>query len=556
MKTKFLIGMILIVSWMTACVRPLEDPQGTPGEVRGSFALSLKNVDTPHSPVTKMDGTIVQSTGNFRGIERIYAVPFHTETVNGTARAVDSDDERLGGCNLIFRRNDIDSLIPNNNAHLFDLVVMPNSMNRVLVYGNVPDERVSGSEKERKIRNGVLHPVNLDDPSRASDISFSLESILNETESSQILATADGLIDALNFIVAMLKQSGDSSFDKIYPFAENQIWACSYQTLYSMLEDLYSAFFYYHGDGTEAINFAMDSLTRCLDRAGSTFPASYGIPEGAVGFWWNGKEFRRLINGVNVNLVSLDKYSFPPSLWYFVDSPVRTSNENDVIDEYKPENTNWSNILDHYGDGGTVVHITRAVAIDQQLQYGVGMLSMSLSGKDTSLLWGCPLTGVIVGDQNDVDFEFQPILSTDGCRYVYDPVSVDLTLGDLSPTKPSVPILLLPTVERDSVHFALEFKNTTSDTLRCHQGLILPGCRFYVAGILNPTLSSISSPSGQPTLSKVFCQDRMTTVSVTISSLINAYNTVPDLYDPQLEVGIVAEMNWIPVTPQSVKLYF
>ena len=125
-----------------------------------------------------------------------------------------------------------------------------------------------------------------------------------------------------------------------------------------------------------------------------------------------------------------------------------------MIDEYKPENTNWSNILDHYGDGGTVVHITRAVAIDQQLQYGVGMLSMSLSGKDTSLLWGCPLTGVIVGDQNDVDFEFQPILSTDGCRYVYDPVSVDLTLGDLSPTKPSVPILLLPTVERDSVHFA------------------------------------------------------------------------------------------------------
>ena len=41
-----------------------------------------------------------------------------------------------------------------------------------------------------------------------------------------------------------------------------------------------------------------------------------------------------------------------------------------------------------------------------------------------------------------------------------------------------------------------------------------------------------------------------------MNDLANAYNTVPDLRDPQLELGVVAEMDWIQVTPGGIKLPF
>ena len=539
---------------LTACVYPLEDQQGDSGEVRGSFALSLKNVDVSKELDTKMSGSVVQSDGSFRGIDQVYVVPFHTDG----GSAVSAGDERLGSSNVDLHSLGISSngLIGGNNAHLFDVVIMPSRMNRVLVYGKACDEMVSAAEKVRKQRNGVLNPVNLNDPSLSSDISFSLESILNETESSDMLSTADRLIASLNDVVSAIRQSGEASFNNIFEYAENQIWACSYQTFFSILENLQSVLFGYHGTGSESIMVAVDALSACMDEVGSDFPTSYGVPEGAVGFWWNGKEFRRLISGVNINLVPLERFSFPPSLWYYANSPVQTSNDDKVISEYKPENESWSAILGHYGDGGTVLYSTRSVATNQQLQYGVGMLALRLSGNDIDEVRGCPLTGVIIGDQSDVDFEFKPKASVSNeesiKRYVYDKVSGGPSLGTASST--SIPTLLLQTDDEANVHFVLEFMNTTTRTLSCQQGDILPGCRFYVAGILDPSLNTVVHPSGQTTLTRVFSQDRMTSVTVSVTSLINAYNTVPDLYDPQLEVGIVAEMNWIPVTPQSIKL--
>ncbi len=112
-------------------------------------------------------------------------------------------------------------------------------------------------------------------------------------------------------------------------------------------------------------------------------------------------------------------------------------------------------------------------------------------------------------------------------------------------TGQTVPTLVLQSVKDMPVHFALEFKNTTGVTRHCQQGDILPQCKFYLVGKLD-------APAGQ----SVFTKDYKTSVSVKIEGLRNAYNTVPDLHDPQLEIGIVTEMKWNQITPQSIRLDF
>ena len=107
--------------------------------------------------------------------------------------------------------------------------------------------------------------------------------------------------------------------------------------------------------------------------------------------------------------------------------------------------------------------------------------------------------------------------------------------------------LLLESAKNGEVHFALEFRNNTGYTRQCQQGEILPRCKFYVAGVLE-------APSGSSKFSSVFSKDHRTSVKVKITSLESAYTTVPDLHSPQLEIGLVAEMKWSQITPQSLVL--
>ena len=54
----------------------------------------------------------------------------------------------------------------------------------------------------------------------------------------------------------------------------------------------------------------------------------------------------------------------------------------------------------------------------------------------------------------------------------------------------------------------------------------------------------------------VFSRDYKTTVNVKILKLGSAYNTVPDLRDPQLEIGVSVDMDWVQVEPSGIKLSY
>ena len=516
-----------------------------------SLALSLKSTGDVPAVQTKMTAVITQDGTGFRGIEQVYVVPFQTEA----AIPVSEGSTRLGGVYIHNPTIAKTGLVANNNSHLYSIARVPLNTNRVLAYGKAPDAGTVSSQAD-KHKNGVLTPSGLDNASASAAISCSLEPVLETADMTAIDQTADNLIAALNGVVEVLQASGDAdilAFLDVFA-KENEISACSYQTLYRFEQNFLGALSLYSGSNPGAINAVMtrlSALQAARSAAGAGFPATYGIPEGTVGMWWNGHRFVRLMDGVNISLVPMSRYCYPPSLWYYANSAIKTAADDSVHEQYKPQNYTWGNILSYYTQGSSVTSGTRSVAIVDQMQYGDALVEfrfVSPTG-NAAAAGGCPLTGIIIGDQKDVDYGFAP-KSSSADWFVYDNNISGVTLGG---TSQYVQMLVLPTADDQAVHFALEFLNNTSAVFPCQQGTVQPGCKFYLAGELKP---GGGTKPDQENIAGVFDSDHKTTVYVQVNNLENAYSAVPDLRDPQLEIGVVAEMDWIQVEPGGIKLPF
>ena len=534
------------------CTHSLER-EGADGPYNAiSLALSLRSPgNVPEEPVTKMTAAITQDGKPFRGIEQVYVIPFQTASAN----PVVDGNARLGDRNVFIQNPTIGKtgLVANNNSHLYSIAILPRNMNRVLAYGKSMDDGPVSTRQE-KHKYGVLTPSGLDNTSVSGDISFSLEPVLETADATTINQTTDNLIAALNGVVEALQASGDAgilAFLDVFA-TENEISACSYQTLYRFEQNILGALSLYSGTNSAAINTIMErvsNLQAARNAAGADFPTAYGIPEGAVGMWWNGHRFVKLLNGVNISLVPTPLYCYPPSLWYYANSSIKTSADKKVEEQYKPENS-WGKILSDYTGGSSITPATQSVAIVDQMQYGVGLVEFKMALElSAAAAAGCPLTGIIIGEQRDVDFSFSPKSSAQS-RFVYDNNVSGITLSNTA--SQNVQVLVLPTSSDESVHFALEFQNNTSSSFPCQQGTVQPGCKFYMAGELKP--GEGSKPAGTP--ASVFSSDYKTTVNVQIRNLGKAYNTVPDLRDPQLEIGVSVEMDWLQVEPGGIKLPF
>lgn len=566
----FLLFMLL--AWMTGSCVLVDEDLSDVGEPTLTLAMSVKKSSSEHTVTTKMPSATTQTNGKFRGIDQLYIIPFRTGS-DSESDAVTGNDSRLGSENITMANPGIASSgLINNSFRLFDLAHIPLGTNRVLVYGEAQQDKVSVASKTLKHRYGVLTAEDLYNFPKAKDIHFQLEPILGtrsdgeETvnEYAEASALADDILSKLNEVMRQILLSESSAIKTIYDlisvYSEDKILACSYHVFNWISSQIFTALtedgMYNSSTIYDIIRVTgyVSEFVDAIEAAGSDFPTRYGIPEGTMGFWWNGNKFVRLINGVNIALVDPENYCYPPSLWYCANSPVQTSKDGGVKAQYIPDN-DWETILGYYNDGPVVTSFIKSVAVTESLQYGPGLLDLSFlkPGKEAEVASGCTLTGIIIGDQKNVGFDFAPYAHTEKnpnpSRYIYDDVTENqLTLGT---TGKSVQTLVLQTLSGQTVHFALEFKNESGYLLQCQQGAILPNCKFYLAGELNPESEHATAPEN---INSVFSQDHKTTVTVRVESLKKAYNTVPDLHDPQLEIGIMAEMKWVPVTPQSMTL--
>ena len=155
---------------------------------------------------------------------------------------------------------------------------------------------------------------------------------------------------------------------------------------------------------------------------------------------WNGTAFVQ-VPPASSTLAPIEAYCYPPSLWYWTNSTLRTSDDEDVDNQYKSTNPDWSSILSHYTLGSAVRPGITSVAVVNPLQYGVAMLELEMKasaspGGTYNLLDSkagtvdirddvFPLTGILVGEQHHQHFNFTPSSGTN--YYVYDSDVMDGT---------------------------------------------------------------------------------------------------------------------------------
>ena len=309
------------------------------------------------------------------------------------------------------------------------------------------------------------------------------------------------------------------------------------------------------------------------------YPTDYGLPAGAAVLRWKGTTFVPVIHGDFDRIASADHFCYMPSLYYFANSRISTSWDETVEQVYTSSKLYWTNILQHYDSGKTVVRETRAVALDDSLQYACSMMVANVRATVTDLPDNdgndrtninvqagdvFPVTGIIIGSQYRPDFNFTPMsdhsLSGEDEDieeyYLYDNQIDGISLQYAANTNalPTFQTLVFPTPENDDVYFYLEFRNDSGTPFTGADGVILPGSHFYLAGKLEfPVDQDVEQQQGKY-FTRIFTQDHYTSVSCVVSSLENAFLCVPEMETQQLRLGVKTNLNWITATPRAIIL--
>lgn len=301
--------------------------------------------------------------------------------------------------------------------------------------------------------------------------------------------------------------------------------------------------------------------------AATYFPGDVNLPDGAAILTYNDdtNTFSQNIEGGFTSSL-YTKYAdlvYPASLYYYCNSGVKTSNSSQQS-LYDGTNT-WGQITGNEAYNANAVGTsTRSVAIIDPIQYAVGRMDMQVTKLPAATLYdrkgnaydasnGFTVTGVLIGGQKQVGFDFKTNASATE-KTIYDNITksqpattMNVTASAASPLNYT---LALETVKDVEVYVAVEFVNNGAD-FEGADGVIPAGCKFYLVGKLTP-----SSGTGYDaeTMNQVFKQDYITTATFTIApgtfesantqGLAAAYNTIPDLRTPQLELGLSVDLTW------------
>ncbi len=296
---------------------------------------------------------------------------------------------------------------------------------------------------------------------------------------------------------------------------------------------------------------------RFADHRLTNYPGSYGLPDGAAVIRWNGTGFQPVDESID-GAAPVSRFCFPPKLWYFANTTIRTSCD-DLSDLYTSASAGWDDILSEYRDGIAITSETRAVALEEQLQYSCGMLVCTVRATSAILDDGdgdptttvkatgtnFPITGVILGGQKKLGFDFTPKDGEDQ-YFMYDNRISGVYLTD--ETSAPLKSLVSQTADGENVYFCLELRNDSGVIFAGAEGDIMPGSTFYLVG-------SMDMPPVESGFSSVFVRDHTSAVNCVVPSLAQALNSIPDLENPRLTLGVQANMNWVQSTPIYIILY-
>ena len=553
---------------MTGCSEDgalLQDTNnGEPVAAAVAFAVNNHN----NSASSRMSSAVVQEEGQlYRGIEMERLVPF---AVEGKITSTDMPK--------VFQVVGNGEKPVNSRAYYYyDKCSLMQGVASFLSYGRAPQVT-----PENKAANGSIvetFPVDM----APKDIRFSLESISPKVADDVAIslanymtqiATATGNSIAwkdapsntlkvmfLNFINQIEVSLGGNTL----PGSTANIKAYT-QALKTTLNNLSLT-----GDDAAirtAIIAKIDENADKLAPAGNwgNFPASIGLPDGAAAVRWDGEKFVAEVSNTSLaDINGIDRFAYPAELYYYGNSRIKTSNIDNRKSSYSDQD--WSDVLaDYEYDNSAVGPNTQAVAIIEPLQYAVANLQIKLKeteiyledAKGTNVEVGTnkfPLTGIIVGGQMPVGFDFKPttsypVYSEADMKYIYDNQLPALYLSSAADATLLTNTLVLQTYDNKKVPVALEFINNSDKDFVGVDGIVYKGTKFYLVAEIDP--SEFSEDPRTEIRDRVFTQDYTTTLNMKVTGLAKAYNVVPNLLSPRLELGIELVTKWVSTTPEEV----
>ena len=544
--------------------------------VKTQFAINVPAVGKSDA---RMGEDIVQgqNTVVFRGMSNIRLVPFKlgsdpssvTEPLTGSESLYYNAIE-LGA----IRSSDLTSTA---KYKVYDDVELPIGVNAFLFYGEATDKSGDASDKT----NGALVPSystqGLEAGKTLADVHFDLKGILvgddYQTTQTSLLAILDGIAKTEGWKVATgTLQPYYTSFIGMKAGSANNI-LLAVQDLYNAVKGdvltdenglkakIATKIEEYFTPSGSSVPYTLTYKTTSL----AQYPAGIGLPDGAVQVAWSTDHFEYTSNvdydgGTSMNVSGLDKYVYPASLYYWDNTSLKTSTE---LKSGNYGASDWSTIINTLYSEWAVTASTQSVALAKAINYAVGRLDVyaafaageiydaNPSGQQPVRIPddGFTLTGVLIGGQKNVGWNFTPLESDGTEKTIYDAAVDAGAAGTEGVTRTSGlknRTLVLETAGKggEKVNFALEFTNNSSQAFYGKDGLVPVGGKFYLVGQLNADGSH----------AKVFEKDHYTKATVTINSLKNAYNCIPDLRSPKLELGLSVDLTWVEGLSQDVTI--
>lgn len=568
-----LVGMMSMASCSSE--EEVKPQNGKREEVKTSFTLSVGSVK--HG--TRMTADAVQTNNSeFKGMTGIQLFPF-----------IGSPDANPQIAITPIRLADFTTFDKTAvNAKIYSNITIPVGVNHFVFYGMIPDNSKGNGELRASYERNSLTTTS----TLGNDIYFNLVSwnedltldgINSNDNAIRILSALNDINTALTTEIARASQAAATTQEKALNACQSA-WitmrAGSSASVLALAEKLYNRIkgmgdnVYANAVSTEILEHFSDNS----DNGGSinngyklrwktttNFPTTGDItlPDGAVSVQYDdsNKQFSYVANSVDgMEMTDVAKYMHPARLSYFVKTQAMTKAEP-YLTEHTP-NT-WSDLHGVY-DASPVNLATQSVILKDQIQYAVGRLDAQVKIADVSLYdsgsgvqnsadkdpqlviapaQGYPLSAVLIGGQKQVNWDFTT--SNSNVTYtIYDNIMTSNNIvakkGDYSTVNHT---LALETKEDETIKVCLEFTNTGNDFYG-HENQIIPsGSKFYLIADLKPGTNEIGNPDSKK---QVFLQDYTTTAKLTIgaNSLKNAYNVIPDLRSPKLELGLSVDLEW------------
>lgn len=538
----FKLGVLLLASAGLASCSSDDTFSGSKGQsgdpVKTQFAISV-----PVGKSGRLSEAIVQgqSPAQFRGMDNIQLIPFTTAPAAGGT-----------GQTPIALGSILDNeLQANTNAKVYYEVQIPEKTSHFLFYGEAysatPNAKTDGA-------------LNATIGKSVDGIKFELQSIAPDAENNSEVATLEAALNQVAGATDGTTAWKDATSDlKKYYEALISLKAGSATSVKLALADLKAGVEKATATGEEglkkaisnAIEAALTSIADC------TYPQNVGLPDGAAQVKWTGAAFD-YINHSNVGSLaytSMANFVYPASLYYMANTDIKTADTR-LSDRYS---TNWNTCLGLYNGGGTVTATTQSVALVEPVKYAVGRFDVAAKfsassindnvGESIAVITAgdsITLDGILIGGQKNADWQFAPLASSEEYT-IYDASVTSTKLGtaDIA-SKIMAQSLALPTKEGDNVNFALELTNNTDKAFTGIDGIVPAGAKFYLVGQLVPQEGKADN--------KVFAQAYNTKANVTISSLAHAYNCIPDLKNPKLELGLSVNLEWTEGLVQDITI--